>query len=75
MADDVRNVITGGIGAAPGGLVWFLTGGLEAGEAVIVVTPVARTIRVPRGDRAMNVSQGSRVVIVPPSNRVTEGEP
>jgi hypothetical protein len=42
---------------------------------VIVVTPVARTIRVPRGDRAMNVSQGSRVVIVPPSNRVIEGEP
>jgi hypothetical protein len=32
----VKNIITQGIGANPGGLLWFMTGGLEAGEAITV---------------------------------------
>lgn len=32
---DVKNIITLGIGASPGKLLWFITGGLEAGEPPI----------------------------------------
>jgi hypothetical protein len=38
MADDIRNIITLGIGAAPGGLLWFFTSGLES-AAVIADVP------------------------------------
>ena len=31
---DVKNIITGGIGASPGGLLWFFTYGLESGAVV-----------------------------------------
>lgn len=31
---DVKNVVTLGIGASPGKLLWFITGGLGAGEDI-----------------------------------------
>ena len=34
---DVKNIITLGVGASPGKILWFITGGLEAGEPPIFV--------------------------------------
>lgn len=61
---DVKNVITLGIGAAPGGLVWFITGGLEAGSAVAVVTPTVM-MTVPYASYTMTVPYESRTMTVP----------
>ena len=33
---DVKNIVTLGIGAAPGKLLWFITGGLETAAAAVV---------------------------------------
>lgn len=30
---DVKNIITMGIGASPGAIIWFFTGGLEVGSS------------------------------------------
>jgi hypothetical protein len=36
---DRKNIVTLGIGASPGKLMWFLTSGLETGAAVAAPTP------------------------------------
>ena len=41
---DVKNIITLGIGANPGSLLWFMTSGLESGAvAEVVLLDVALT--------------------------------
>ena len=61
---DVKNVVTLGIGASPGGLVWFITTGLESGAVVATPgTPVILT--VPYENRTLDVPQESRTLIVP----------
>lgn len=61
---DVKNIVTLGIGAAPGGLVWFLTGGLEAG--VVVAAPIILT--VPYENRTLAVAREVREIDVPYEN-------
>jgi hypothetical protein len=56
---DVKNVITGGIGAAPGGLVWFFTGGLESATVELSASHI---IRVLVRDRAIEAPKRARTV-------------
>ena len=45
---DRKNIITFGIGAGPGKVLWFITGGLEAGAAeVVVITNYGHPIALP----------------------------
>jgi hypothetical protein len=68
---DVKNIVTLGIGAAPGGLVWFLTGGLESGEeavgpSIVMTVPYhSHTMTVPYQERTMTVPVRSRTMTVP----------
>jgi hypothetical protein len=60
---DVQNIITLGIGSAPGKLLWFLTSGLEsaaaapyAGPGIVMVAPLeTRTMTAPLESRTMTV--------------------
>lgn len=67
---DAKNIVTLGIGAAPGGLVWFLTGGLEAGAAVVVYP--LWTFTASADGRVIEASPGSRVITAPTGGRVIE---
>lgn len=40
---DVSNIVTLGIGATPGGRIWYLTSGLESG-AVTILEPGTRKV-------------------------------
>lgn len=44
---DRKNIITLGIGAGPGKVLWFITGGLEGGAEVVVVTNYGHPIALP----------------------------
>jgi hypothetical protein len=63
---DVKNIVTLGIGAAPGGLVWFFTGGLESGVEVIGPSIV---MTVPYHSHTMSVLTGSHTISVPVQSR------
>jgi hypothetical protein len=70
---DVQNIITLGIGSAPGKLLWFLTGGLEgaaaapyAGPGIVMVAPYeTRTMTAPFETRTMTAPAESRTMTVP----------
>jgi hypothetical protein len=68
---DVKNIVTLGIGAAPGSLIWFITSGLEGAAAVavpaiIMVVPYqSYTMSVPFESRTMVVPFESRTMTVP----------
>jgi hypothetical protein len=72
VADDVRNIVTLGIGAAPGGLVWFFTSGLESlasvytGPGIVMTAPLeTRTMTAPLETRTMTAPLESRTMTVP----------
>jgi hypothetical protein len=68
---DVKNVITLGIGADPGGLLWFMTTGLgeaspATSPAIVMVVPfMSRTMTVPYREHTMTVPYRSRTITVP----------
>jgi hypothetical protein len=70
---DVQNIITLGIGSAPGKLLWFFTGGLEgaaaapyAGPAIVMTAPLeSRTMIAPLETRTMTAPDESRTMTVP----------
>jgi hypothetical protein len=68
---DVKNIVTLGVGAAPGNLIWFITSGLEGAAAVavpsiIMVVPYqSYTMVVPYESRTTTVPFESRTMIVP----------
>jgi hypothetical protein len=68
MADS-KNIITLGIGAAPGGLIWFFTGGLESGVPVPPFVDAVYVITVPAQDRSVIVAAQDRAVTVAAQDR------
>lgn len=67
---DVKNIVTLGIGAAPGGLIWFFTGGLESGAAVPPFVDAVYIITVPAQDRRVTVMAQDRAIIVAAQDRI-----
>lgn len=62
---DVQNVITLGIGSAPGNIRYFIMTGLDISVAVPAVTPANRTYVVPAENRTYVVPAEDRTYVVP----------
>ena len=69
MADS-KNVITLGIGSAPGNIRYFVLMGLDVNPSTVGPVPSIRTYAVDSETRVMTVNSESRVLAVPSESRV-----
>jgi hypothetical protein len=64
---DVKNIITLGIGAAPGGIEWFVLTGLSP---ALTPAPADRTYPISSESRTLAVDQETRVLAIEQETRV-----